>query len=198
MNRSVKPHRLLLPAVLGLMVAAGPLHTQQDPAGRDSSHHRADSTRPDSTYNGPRAPVRSLRPCRVTRVVDGDTLVCSDVGRVRLIGMDSPERNQPPFGVQSRAALLDLVPVGSTVSLEHDLEPRDRFGRLLAYIWRDGKLVNWMLVRQGWAVMATYPPNVQYADRLREAQQLAREAGLGLWGTGGFDCLPAERRAGRC
>lgn len=197
MNPPVKPRRLLLPAVLGLLVA-GPLHPQQDSAGRDSLHHRAESLRPDSTYTGPTTPVRALRPCRVTRVVDGDTLVCSDVGRVRLIGMDSPERNHPPFGVQSRAALLELVPVGTTVSLEPDLEPRDRYGRMLAYVWRNGKLVNWLLVRQGWAVMITYPPNVQYADQLREAQQLAREAGLGLWGTGGFECLPAERRAGRC
>lgn len=187
-----------MPALLGLAVAAGPLHPQQDPAARDSSHHRVESPRPDSTYHGPTAPVRSLRPCRVTRVVDGDTLICSEVGRVRLIGMDAPERNQPPFGVQSRSALLGLVPVGTTVNLEQDLEPRDRYGRLLAYIWRDGKLVNWILVRQGWAVVATWPPNVQYADRLREAQQLAREARLGLWRTGGFDCLPAKRRAGRC
>ncbi|MBI4542528.1 MAG: thermonuclease family protein [Gemmatimonadetes bacterium] len=148
--------------------------------------------------SGPPAPVRETSACVVTRVVDGDTVDCEQVGRVRLIGIDTPERSQAPYGGRAAQALARLVPVGSSVQLELDVEPRDRYGRVLAYLWTNGVLVNWAMVRQGWAVLLTYPPNVQYVDWFTAAQSQARETGVGLWATGGFDCLPAERRRGRC
>jgi micrococcal nuclease len=95
-------------------------------------------------------------------------------------------------------ALWSLFENATTVGLERDVELRDRYGRMLAYVWADGLLVNWALVRQGWAVVLTYPPNVQYVDFFTEAQRLAREEGVGLWGIGGFECLPWDRRRGRC
>lgn len=150
------------------------------------------------TDSGPATPVRQTTPCVVTRVVDGDTIECERVGRIRLIGMDTPEMSQEPYGALAAQALATLTPVGSEVQLEPDVEPRDRYGRVLAYIWVRGLMANWALVRQGWAVLLTYPPNVQYVEWFTEAQRLAREEGVGLWAVGGFECLPRDRRRGRC
>jgi len=112
--------------------------------------------------------------------------------------MDTPELSQSPFGVQAGSALAAFIPRGSDVQLEQDVEARDRYGRLLAYVWLDGTLVNWRMVREGWAVLLTYPPNVQYVEWLTDAEHRAREEGRGLWAAGGFDCRPVDRRRGRC
>lgn len=148
--------------------------------------------------SGPPGPIRETSPCTIQRVTDGDTIECAEVGRVRLIGMDTPELSQEPYGRLAAEALAALTPVGSRVELERDVELRDRYGRMLAYVWLDGAQVNWVLVRQGWALLATYPPNVQYVDWYTEAQRRAREDGVGLWAIGGFECPPVDRRRGRC
>ena len=147
---------------------------------------------------GPAAPVRRTRECIVTRIVDGDTLDCRDIGRIRLIGVDAPERSQRPFGAQAAQALAALAPPGSTVQVEPDFEPRDRYDRTLGYVWRQGAMVNWRMVREGWAILLTYPPNVQYVEWFTDAQRRARDERRGLWAEGGFDCAPADRRLGRC
>ncbi len=75
-----------------------------------------------------------------------------------------------------------LLPVGSTVALERDVSERDRFGRLLRYVYlADGRMVNELLVAEGFATVATFPPDVKYVDRLREAESAARAALRGLW-----------------
>lgn len=74
----------------------------------------------------------------------------------------------------------------------------DRYGRFLAYVWRDTLLVNWAILRDGWAVLYTLPPNVQYVEGFREAQRASREAGAGLWATDAFRCPPYDHRRGRC
>jgi micrococcal nuclease len=147
---------------------------------------------------GPPAPVREPQPCQVTRIVDGDTIECAPFGRVRLIGMDTPEAGQEPFGDMATEALTNLIPTGTEVLLEPDVEARDRYDRLLGYIWADGTLVNWALVRQGFAVLLTYPPNVQYVEWLTAAQTAARADSVGLWAVDGFACPPSEFRRGRC
>jgi len=149
-------------------------------------------------YTGPGKPVRATTPCRVTRVTDGDSIECSPAGRVRMLGIDAPELSQKPFGKQSGSALAALAPVGSTVQLEQDVQARDRNGRLLAYVWRDGRLVNWEMVRAGWVVTLTYAPNVQYVDQLRSAARAAQRDSLGLWAVDGFACLPFDHRHGSC
>jgi len=151
-----------------------------------------------SSDSGPPAPVRQTRTCEVERIIDGDTIECGEVGRVRLIGIDTPESSQVPYGAMATEALAEMMPIGSRVELELDVEPRDRYDRALAYIWLDGQMINWQLVRQGWAVVLTYPPNVQYVEWFTGAQRRAREEERGLWATGGFDCLPIARRRGRC
>lgn len=143
-------------------------------------------------------PVRETERCVVTRIVDGDTFDCRGGPRVRLIGIDTPELSQVPYGAQASEALAELMPVGTEVALERDVELRDRYGRRLAYVWRDGAMVNWAMVRNGWAVLLTYPPNVQYVDRFEAAERAARAEGVGLWSVGGFECAPSDRRRGRC
>ena len=91
-----------------------------------------------------------------------------------------------------------LLHVGTEVQLEPDLEARDRYGRLLAYVWVGRTMVNWRMVREGWAVLLTYPPNVPYVDSFADAEGRAREEGRGLWATGGFDCRPVDRRRHLC
>ncbi len=156
------------------------------------------SAPPSPEYTGPEKPVRATVPCRVTKVTDGDSIVCAEQGRVRLLGIDAPELNQKPFGKQSRGALAAIIPPGSTVALEQDVQPRDKYGRLLAYAWREGRLVNWEVARGGWVVTLTYPPNVQYVEHLQAAVTLARQEGLGLWAIDGFTCLPYDRRHAKC
>jgi len=136
--------------------------------------------------------------CTVAVVVDGDTFRCRDRRRVRLTGIDSPEHDQRPFGGQARDALARLVPTGTPVRLELDVSPRDQYGRLLAYVWSGGQMVNERMVHDGWAVLYTVPPNVKYAGRLRAAQNQARAAGAGLWSKRGFECLPTDYRRRRC
>ena len=134
----------------------------------------------------------------VSRVVDGDTFYCRDGRKVRLIGVDSPELAQGAAGRQARDALGRLLPRGSSVRLEQDAAPSDRSGRVLAWVWGETGLVNEALVRGGWAVLYTVPPNVKYASRIERAQKAARAAHAGLWNGSAFDCPPSEYRRHAC
>lgn len=179
--------RCALHVVMALAACAGAASGQQADAGRA----------PESD-SGPGAPRRVTRGCVVTRIVDGDTLVCRGVGSVRLIGVDAPERTQRPFGAAARDALAALAPPGDSVHLEPDVQQRDRYGRTLAYVWRNGRMVNWRMIRDGWAMLYTVPPNVQWTDEFATAQRNAREARRGLWAVDAFACSPAEHRRRRC
>jgi len=137
-------------------------------------------------------------PCVVSRVVDGDTFYCRDGRKVRLIGVDSPELAQGAPGRQARDALGRLLLQGSAVRLEEDAAPTDRYGRVLAWVWSDAGLVNEALVRGGWAVLYTVPPNVKYVSRIERAQKEARGAQAGLWSGAAFDCPPSEYRRHAC
>lgn len=142
--------------------------------------------------------TRAQVSCIVGRVADGDSFRCVDGRRVRLIGIDSPESQQQPYGARARNALLKLLTAGAAVWLESDVAPLDRYGRLLAYVWIGPVLVNEAMVRDGWAVLHTVPPNVKYAERLTRAQKEARARGTGLWSQRGFECLPSDFRRKRC
>ncbi|HUF34447.1 MAG TPA: thermonuclease family protein [Gemmatimonadales bacterium] len=136
--------------------------------------------------------------CRVERVTDGDTFHCRDGRKIRLIGIDTPELAQGAPGREARDALRRLLPRGQVVRLELDAAARDRYGRTLAYVWSGRRLVNEAMVRDGWAMLYTVPPNVKYVRRLERAQHEARAARAGLWAGNGFECTPAEFRRGRC
>ena len=126
---------------------------------------------------------------QVTRVVDGDTIEVSMAGttyKVRYIGVDTPETVDPrrPVGCYGREASernRQLVE-GKTVALEKDISETDDFGRLLRYVWVDGEMVNAELVREGYAIASTYPPDVKHQELFLSLQQEAIGAGLGLWG----------------
>jgi len=120
------------------------------------------------------------------------------IDRVRLIGIDSPEAHESPkldrqvASGRNREAILALGRTataftrerlaGRRIELEFDVETRDRFGRLLAYVWlADGTLFNATLLEAGQARLLTIPPNVRYVERFRPLERQAREAHRGLW-----------------
>jgi micrococcal nuclease len=122
----------------------------------------------------------------VVRCVDGDTVVLDGNEKVRLIGVNTPESVDPRrpvqwFGKEAAAYARSLLQ-GRRVRLEHDVEGKDRYGRTLAYLrLEDGTFVNLRLVEEGYAFAYRHPPNVRYAERFRDAERRAREAGKGLW-----------------
>lgn len=118
---------------------------------------------------------------------------------MRLLLIDTPEMGQGPYGEMARDVLLDLTPPGTEVTLRIDVDPVDRYGRTLAYVvLPDGRIANEELLRAGVAVVAVYPPNVRHVDRFRTVLDEARSMGRGLWAVGGFECHPADYRAGDC
>ena len=135
----------------------------------------------------------------VQRVVDGDTLKLENGERVRLIGIDTPELHESDklrrdsqrsgqeekmikaMGKQAYEFTKNLVE-GKRVRLEFDLERTDRYGRLLAYVYlKDGTFVNAEIIKQGYASLMTYAPNVKYVDLFRKLYTEARENQRGLW-----------------
>jgi micrococcal nuclease len=143
-------------------------------------------------------PAQSREICVVSRVVDGDTFDCASGVRIRPIGIDSPERSQGEIYALARDALRVYADVGDTVTLEWDTARRDRYGRHLAWVWRDSLLVNEAMVAEGWALLATVPPNVRHAARLEAAQHSARARMAGLWARDGFACPPGAARRRAC
>lgn len=118
--------------------------------------------------------------CAVAYVVDGDTFNCRDGTSVRLLLVDAPESGR--FGDASRRALSTLLSVDSTVRLETDREVRDRQGRVRAYVYlADGRMVNEVMIRKGFAFFKPSPPDQRYAARLRGAEEAARQDGIGVW-----------------
>ena len=106
--------------------------------------------------------------------------------RVRYIGVNTPEIHHPTKGEEpgGRAAAVEnrTLAAGKHVRLELDVQQRDRYGRLLAYVWVDDLMINAELVRRGYAQVMTVPPNVRYQALFLKLQRDAREAGRGLWG----------------
>lgn len=99
---------------------------------------------------------------------------------MRLIGINSPEDGEC-FDMEATAGLEGLVE-GKTVYLEPDVSERDRFGRLLRYVWiADGRMVNLAAVEEGWALARDYPPDTARSDELQAAEDRASASGKGLW-----------------
>jgi len=147
----------------------------------------------------PRAPssvvlpngVRGL-PATVSHVTDGDTvdlrLTDGAVERARLLGIDTPETVKPNhpvecFGPEASARTKELLPPGTEVVLQRDEEARDRFGRLLVYVWRrsDGRFINGDLVDTGHADTLSISPNTAHRSDLAARRAAAQQAGVGQW-----------------
>lgn len=121
----------------------------------------------------------------VSRVVDGDTIEIDGNIKLRYIGIDTPEdstsENGDCFAKESYEENKKLVE-GKYVSLEKDVSETDKYGRLLRYVYVDGVFVNEYLVREGYANVATYPPDVKYSQLFIQMEKEARKNGKGLWG----------------
>ena len=125
---------------------------------------------------------------RVLRVVDGDTIVVDLAGeqrRVRYIGINTPERDEP-CAQDATAANARLVR-GKFLRLLRDTSDTDRYGRLLRYVHVDGTFVNEALVRNGFAENSEWEPDTQFAARFRALEAEARAAGRGCHSTSVFD-----------
>jgi len=143
----------------------------------------------------------------VVSVADGDTIrVATTSGEesLRFILIDTPETRDPRrpvecFGREASDRTKALLPAGQAVYLERDVSDRDRYSRILRYVWvpsdddgRAGYLLNERLVREGYAVLYTYPPDVKYVERIRTAEQAARDEQAGLWRDCGGADTPAD------
>ena len=127
----------------------------------------------------------------VDYVVDGDTvdmIIDGVAERVRLIGIDTPETKKPNtpvqcFGPEATAFTESLLPEGTAVYLERDVEARDVYGRLLAYAYvaDTGAFVNVEIVRGGYAQPLTIPPNVAHSSEFVDAARTAEHDNVGLW-----------------
>jgi micrococcal nuclease len=127
----------------------------------------------------------------VARVIDGDTIVVRIAGseeHVRLLGIDTPETHKQDtpvecFGPEASDRLNALLPAGTTVRLVRDVEARDRYGRLLAYVYReaDGLFVDLAMVADGYAGPLAISPNLAHRRELDTAAADAQAAHRGLW-----------------
>lgn len=161
------------------------------PASAAPPSQSAGSPSPSAT------PTSERVSAQVVRVTDGDTIRVRLDGKelaVRYIGIDTPETVDPRrdvqcFGREASAFNAQLVG-GKTVELERDVSETDRFGRLLRYVYVDGRMVNEELVRNGYATATSYPPDVKYQDRFLALEREARAKGTGLWAEGACALTP--------
>ena len=146
---------------------------------------------PSAVDTGPIEPVKPVPiivNAKLVRVVDGDTIVVDIDGKqykVRYIGMDTPETVHPfkpvqYFGKEASEKNREFL-AGKEIRLEKDVSETDRYGRLLRYVWAGDIMVNTELVRLGYAVSYTYPPDVKYQDIILQLEREARENNRGLW-----------------
>ncbi|WP_078379613.1 thermonuclease family protein [Sutcliffiella halmapala] len=126
----------------------------------------------------------------VTRVIDGDTIKAIINGKeesLRFLLVDTPETNHPrmsgpqPFGKEAKEFVEELLKDG-TVEIEMDVGERDRYGRLLAYLYVEGESVQEALLQRGLARVAyIYPPNTRYVDQFQAIQKEAQNNAIGIW-----------------
>jgi len=139
----------------------------------------------------------------VLTVIDGDTLKISYHGRresIRLIGIDAPEimRNKKAYrdsrrqgrdinsitsqGRLAKKYVKSLVKKGIVVTIQFDVERRDKYRRLLGYVYLpDGRMLNDVIIRNGYASPLSIPPNIKYRNRFLQSYRYARKHGRGLW-----------------
>lgn len=132
----------------------------------------------------------------VSRIIDGDTIevvINSKKYKVRLIGVDSPEYTSKIeyYGKESTEYTNSIL-INQEIYLEKDVSETDRYGRLLRYVWLDIpldysideiklKMFNGMLINNGYASQATYPPDIKYSNEFKKLSSIARENNKGLW-----------------
>lgn len=134
----------------------------------------------------------------VKRVVDGDTLVVNinkEDYKVRIIGVNTPESTTKieTYGKEASNFTKSIMTLGKKIYLEKDVSETDKYGRLLRYVWLEvpneidrnnieNKMFNAILLKNGYAQVATYPPDVKYVDYFTNIQKEAKKKNIGLWG----------------
>lgn len=186
-----KPTILLFALLAAIIVLALPVARSLD---RLQGQSRSVNPAPSSEQS------RAQAFFRVEHAVDGDTLKLNNGERVRLIGVDTPETHENPKLLRDAKksgedvqTILQMgreahdftrkIAEGQEVRLEFDVQSRDRYGRLLAYVYlSDGTFLNEEIIRSGYAYPMTIPPNVRHAQNFRSLFEQARAKHLGLWG----------------
>ena len=122
---------------------------------------------------------------RVHRVIDGDTLVLANGARIRLIAVDTPETHgeKEPYGPEATEFTRKFV-AGGEVRLQFDGRRKDKYGRFLAHVWVDDRMLAKELIRAGLAEVTDYPYSKEVKTRLKAVQKEAKTAGRGIWSGG--------------
>lgn len=146
--------------------------------------------------------IKDYNDVYVSRAIDGDTIELSNGEKVRYIGIDTPELRErhgarwvyspQPYAEPAKDFNQGLVE-GRRARLEFDLQKRDKYNRLLAYVYVGTRMVNIEMVKQGYAMIYTYPPNVKYTEEFLAAQVHARENQKGLWADLEKGIIPASQ-----
>lgn len=179
---------LLLAVIIAILLGRTPYQHNIPPPKWDNSPP-TETPSSEEVPPAPTAPGESFN-ATVAWVIDGDTVALADGRRVRYIGVDTPEKPRGNydgecFWQEATQANKNWV-MGRVVRLEPGVAPRDRYGRLLAYVWiTDGgqeKMVNEMLLSGGFATPMAIAPNTRLQGRFEELTANARSASAGLWG----------------
>ncbi len=134
--------------------------------------------------------LRNLQKVKVSRVIDGDTIELESGQKVRYIGIDTPEtvdhRRDPQCFCQEASLQNKKLVEGKDIYLEKDISQTDKYGRLLRYIYLEENeiSINEQLIKEGYAVASSYPPDIKYQEKLKTAEQEARDNQKGLWREG--------------
>ncbi len=119
---------------------------------------------------------------QVLDVSDGDSLIVNMDGieeKIRLIGVNAPEHDEC-YGIESATGLRELLD-DSDITVITDIEARDQYGRLLAYVYRDGLLINEEIALRGLVLASAYEPNTAHQEQIERAADRARESQSGMW-----------------
>mgnify|MGYP003862682391 CR=1 FL=1 len=192
----MKAKAVLTLLVLFLVVFAGcqpPTKLAEPPKKQKSKISKKEQApKPKKQKTETPAPTQSTK-ANVSRVVDGDTFVIATGQRVRLIGIDTPEVNQPYY-FEAKQKLTSLI-ANKDVEMEKDVSETDKYGRLLRYVYVDALFVNAELVKEGYARVFTYPPDVKYAQLFVNLEREARANNRGLWAQGSKPAPPPQPHA---
>lgn len=181
----------IISGLVGCSSAENILTLMESSSVPDSSFYEPESisSEPESisSESVPEEPETALYD--VVRVVDGDTFIIDNNGteeRVRLLLIDTPESVHPdaernvPYGKVASEFTTNYLD-GKQVSLEFDVQERDQYGRLLAYVYVGDVMLNELLLSEGHATVSVYQPNVKYVDQFRELEAQAKTAKVGIW-----------------
>lgn len=180
MKRFLRSCTTLLVALAVILVVVGALFIQFTAPG---DGERIRSSNPPLQPVLPDLDNASVKWVTVRHVIDGDTIVVDNDLRVRYIGVDSPELHMDECFAQEAKAHNKLLVDARQVGLQKDVSETDRYGRLLRYVYlADGTLVNARLVQDGYASVASFPPDVLFIDYFQQLENQARSMSRGLWG----------------